>query len=87
MKPVTDEVGRWKLMGMGALGVIGIGALAAGVTFAEAIPPDRPDRGRRVIGGNILGVWQRWARPPNCLISLDLALLSDFSVSMRGDRH
>ncbi|MDX3930176.1 MAG: DUF1515 family protein, partial [Shinella sp.] len=37
MKPVTDEVRRWKLMGMGALGVIGIGALAAGVTFAEAI--------------------------------------------------
>lgn len=37
MKPVTDDVRRWKLMGLGALGVIGIGAMAIGVTFADAI--------------------------------------------------
>lgn len=37
MKPVTDDVRRWKLMGMGALAVVGIGAAAFGVTFADAI--------------------------------------------------
>lgn len=37
MRPVTDDVKRWKLMGIGALGVIGIGGMAMGVTFAEAI--------------------------------------------------
>ncbi|TDW21084.1 uncharacterized protein DUF1515 [Rhizobium azibense] len=37
MRPVTDEVKRWKLMGIGALGMIGIGSMALGVTFAEAI--------------------------------------------------
>lgn len=37
MRPVTDDVKRWKLMGLGALGVIGIGGMAMGVTFAEAI--------------------------------------------------
>lgn len=37
MKPVTDDVKRWKLMGIGALGVIGIGGMALGVTFADAI--------------------------------------------------
>ncbi|WEX76169.1 DUF1515 domain-containing protein [Sinorhizobium numidicum] len=36
MKPVTDDVRKWKLMGMGALGVIGIGGAALGVTFADA---------------------------------------------------
>lgn len=30
MKPVTDEVKRWKLMGLGALGVVGIGGAALG---------------------------------------------------------
>ncbi|MCM5687856.1 DUF1515 domain-containing protein [Sinorhizobium meliloti] len=30
MKPVTEDVRKWKLMGMGALGVIGIGGAAAG---------------------------------------------------------
>lgn len=37
MKPVTDDVRRWKLMGIGALGVTGIAAMALGVGFAEAI--------------------------------------------------
>src|SRR5690606_23218682 len=37
MKPVTDDVKRWKLMGIGALGVIGIGGMVLGVTFADAI--------------------------------------------------
>nr|WP_272939271.1 DUF1515 family protein [Ensifer adhaerens] len=37
MKPVTDEVKRGKLMGIGALGVTGISAMALGVSFAEAI--------------------------------------------------
>lgn len=37
MKPVTDEVRRWKLMGMGALAVTGIAAMALGVTFSEAL--------------------------------------------------
>ena len=30
MKPVTDEVKQWKMMGMGALGIIGIGGTAMG---------------------------------------------------------
>ncbi|WP_337797732.1 DUF1515 family protein [Ensifer canadensis] len=37
MEPVTDDVKRWKLMGIGALGVTGIAAMALGVSFAEAI--------------------------------------------------
>ncbi|TCR98619.1 DUF1515 family protein [Rhizobium sp. BK418] len=37
MKPTVDDVRRWKLMGLGALGVIGIGGAALGVTFADAI--------------------------------------------------
>jgi len=37
MRPVTDDVRRWKLMGLGALGVIGVGGMAMGVTFADAI--------------------------------------------------
>lgn len=37
MRPVTDDVRRWKLMGIGALGVTGIAAMALGVSFAEAI--------------------------------------------------
>jgi hypothetical protein len=37
MKPVTDDVRRWKLIGLGALGVIGFGGMAMGVTFADAI--------------------------------------------------
>ncbi|WP_074060843.1 DUF1515 family protein [Rhizobium etli] len=46
MRPVTDDVKRWKLMGIGALAVIGIGGMAMGVTFADAI---------RRIGSIILG--------------------------------
>lgn len=34
MKPVTDDVKKWKLMGMGALGVVGVGGVALGVTLA-----------------------------------------------------
>jgi hypothetical protein len=37
MRPVTDDVRRWKLMGLGALGVVGIGGMAMGITFADAI--------------------------------------------------
>lgn len=37
VKSVTDDVRRWKLMGIGALGVTGIAAMALGVSFAEAL--------------------------------------------------
>ncbi|WP_119258906.1 DUF1515 family protein [Shinella zoogloeoides] len=37
MKPVTDEVRRWKLLGMGALGMMGVGGIALGVSFADAL--------------------------------------------------
>jgi hypothetical protein len=37
MKPVTEDVKRWRLMGLGALGMIGIGGIALGVTFADAM--------------------------------------------------
>ncbi|MBB3396892.1 hypothetical protein FHT71_003579 [Rhizobium sp. BK060] len=37
MRPVTDDVKRWKLMGIGALGVIGVGGMVLGVTFADVI--------------------------------------------------
>ena len=37
MRPITEDVKRWKLMGIGALGVIGVGGMAMGVTFADAI--------------------------------------------------
>ncbi|MCM2434117.1 DUF1515 family protein [Agrobacterium rosae] len=37
MKPVTDDVKRWKMMGMGALGMIGIGGIALGVSFGDAV--------------------------------------------------
>lgn len=36
-KAVTDDVKRWRLMGMGALAVVGIGGAAMGVTFADAV--------------------------------------------------
>lgn len=34
MKPITEDVRKWKLMGMGALGVVGLGGAALGVTLA-----------------------------------------------------
>jgi archaellum component FlaC len=37
MKPVTDDIQRWKLMGVGGLTVVGFGAMAMGVTFADAV--------------------------------------------------
>ncbi|WP_271025521.1 DUF1515 family protein [Rhizobium sp. RCAM05973] len=37
MRPVTDDVKRWKLMGIGALGMIGIAGMALGVSFADAL--------------------------------------------------
>ncbi|UDF29404.1 UNVERIFIED_ORG: DUF1515 domain-containing protein [Roseateles sp. XES5] len=37
MRPVTEEVRRWKIMGLGALGATGIAFMALGVTFADAI--------------------------------------------------
>ncbi|MBB4277328.1 hypothetical protein GGE12_005131 [Rhizobium mongolense] len=46
MRPVTDDLKRWKPMGIGALAVIGIGGMAMGITFADAI---------RRIGSIILG--------------------------------
>jgi len=39
MKPITDDVRKWKLMGMGALAAIGIGA-ALGVTIADVVKRD-----------------------------------------------
>lgn len=35
-KVVTDEVRKWKLMGLGALGVVGIGGTALGVSIANS---------------------------------------------------
>lgn len=46
MRPATDDVRRWKLMGIGALAVTGIGAMALGVTFADVV---------RRVGAIILG--------------------------------
>lgn len=37
MKPVTEEVKRWKLMGLGALGVVGIGGASLGYAFQQPI--------------------------------------------------
>ncbi len=37
MMPVTEDVKRWKPMGLGALGVIGIGGMVLGVAFADVI--------------------------------------------------
>jgi uncharacterized protein YukE len=37
MKPTIDDVKRWKLMGIGALGVVGLGGAAVGVTLAGAV--------------------------------------------------
>ena len=37
MKPITDDVKRWRLIGMGALGMIGVGGIALGVSFADAL--------------------------------------------------
>lgn len=37
MKPVTDDVRKWKLMGMGALGIVGIGGTALGVMLAGTL--------------------------------------------------
>lgn len=37
MRPITEDVRKWKLMGIGALGVIGIGGAALGVTFADVV--------------------------------------------------
>ena len=33
IRPVTDDVKRWRLMGMGALGIIGVGSAAMGTAF------------------------------------------------------
>jgi chromosome segregation ATPase len=35
-KKVTDEVKKWKLMGLGALGVVGIAGTALGVSLANS---------------------------------------------------
>jgi hypothetical protein len=32
MRPVTDDMRKWKLMGVGALDVVGLGATALGVS-------------------------------------------------------
>lgn len=37
MKPLTDDVRKWKIMGVTALTIIGIGGAAIGVTFAETL--------------------------------------------------
>lgn len=36
-KMITDDVRKWRLMGMGALGVVGIGGTALGVALAGAL--------------------------------------------------
>jgi len=36
-KTVTDDVKRWKLMGMGALAVVGLGGTALGVMVANSL--------------------------------------------------
>lgn len=36
-KTVTDDVKRWKLMGMGALAVVGLGGTALGVMMANSL--------------------------------------------------
>lgn len=36
-KAVTDQVKQWKLMGLGALGVVGLACTALGVTLATSI--------------------------------------------------
>ncbi|WP_281029687.1 DUF1515 family protein [Rhizobium sullae] len=36
MRKVTDDVQRWKLMGIGVLAVIGTGDMAMGVSLADA---------------------------------------------------
>ena len=33
----AEDVRRWKLMGLGALGMIGIAGMALGVSFADAL--------------------------------------------------
>ncbi|MDQ1183597.1 DUF1515 family protein [Agrobacterium larrymoorei] len=37
MKPHTDDLKRWKLMGVGAFTMMGIGAMFLGVTFADVL--------------------------------------------------
>lgn len=37
MKPVTDDVKRWRLMGIGALAVVGIGGISLGAAIAGAL--------------------------------------------------
>jgi hypothetical protein len=37
IKPVTNDVKRWKLIGIGALGMIGLGGIALGVSFADVL--------------------------------------------------
>ncbi|WPE19977.1 DUF1515 family protein [Shinella zoogloeoides] len=37
IKPVTNDVRRWKIVGMTTIAIIGLGGAAMGVTFAEAI--------------------------------------------------
>ncbi|TWD54497.1 uncharacterized protein DUF1515 [Agrobacterium vitis] len=46
IKPVTNEVKRWKLIGLGALGMIGIGGIALGVSFADVL---------KRVGGLLIG--------------------------------
>lgn len=37
MKPVTEKVRNWEKMGIGALGMVGIGGVALGVSFSDAL--------------------------------------------------
>ncbi|ATN32926.1 hypothetical protein ACO34A_03810 [Rhizobium sp. ACO-34A] len=37
MQEITDEVRRWKIMGMTSLSIAGVGAAAFGVTFSDTI--------------------------------------------------
>lgn len=37
MRPVTDEVKKWKIMGMTAIAIVGLGGSALGVIFADTV--------------------------------------------------
>lgn len=39
VKKVTEDVKRWRLMGLGALGVVGLGGTALGASIVAALEP------------------------------------------------
>jgi hypothetical protein len=71
-KAVTGDVKRWRLMGIGALGVVGVGGTAFGVSLASSFEwiaklfIGRPTRRTKEAGcvGNIYmpAKWRRYIR-------------------------